>query len=119
MYQLGDVFDNHLGHCWVIISVCPITNDYLLVNWTTWTSKKEQTCILYKGEHCALDHKSIIYYQGGQVFTDTKLDRLVLANDFSKLPPVSNNILKKIREGALKTKHMDPRVQSRFKDYLV
>lgn len=110
---------NYMGHWWVIIACCPLTNDFLLTNWTTFSPKKEQTCILKTGDHPSIIHDSAIMYYYTRTFTETQLDQLISNENWIKLSPVNSTILSKIRQKALETKRMNPVLQSRFKPYLI
>lgn len=88
-------------HLWVIISD-PLIDParVLIVSLTTLKPHKESVCVLRSGEHRAVSHDTCIAYDLAKV---TAVEKLVEARDKGLLAldvPVSEGILRRIREGA-------------------
>ncbi len=94
-------------HLWIIISDPSIDPDnVLIVNLTSLTASKDQSCILRRGDHPWIRHDTCVNYQDSQV---TTLRKLIAARDGNALllnAPLDSAILKKIREDSLKSTKM-------------
>ena len=78
----------------------------LIVNLTSLDPRKEQVCVLKPGDHPWIRHDTCINYRDSQV---TTLDKLLAAQNANALmiqSPVSDDILLKIREGAMNSTKM-------------
>lgn len=94
-------------HLWVIISDPQMDpRNVLIVNLTSLDPRKEQACVLKVGDHPWIRHDTCINYGDSQV---TTLDKLLAAQNASALNiqrPVSPDILRRIREGAMNSTKM-------------
>jgi len=105
IFQAGDSFRSANRsidiHLWVVISDPFIDpSQVLIVSLTTLKPHKESVCILRSGEHRAVSHDTCIAYDLAKV---TTVEKLAEAKDKGLLTldaPVSQEILRRIREGA-------------------
>lgn len=90
-------------HLYIVIS--PIINGMVVfVNITTPKWGSDDTCILRIGDHDFITHDSIINYGDAK---ETKVDLLreaISKRYMTPQPPISADILKRIQEGAWKSK---------------
>jgi len=94
-------------HLWIILSD-PIIDpeNVLIVNLTTLTPDKDQSCILRSGDHPWIRHHTCVNYQDSLV---TSLKKLTEARDGGALiiqAPLDAAVLKKIREDSLNSTRM-------------
>lgn len=101
----GDVF-RFVGiadiHVWSIISD-PIRDPskVLIVNFTTWEPHLDQACIVERGEHSFIVHRSVVNFARAKIATDSNLKLLHLKQRLELLEPLSPQLLTKIRESAM------------------
>lgn len=101
--RAGDVFRFRHGddHLWMVISDPTIDDSLvLLVNLTSWRADKDQSCRLNPGDHPAVHHNSVIYYDGSRVHSDAHLNWLLNSGKIVLDVPLSPELLQRIREGA-------------------
>jgi hypothetical protein len=100
----GDAFlktgsDKHL---WIVLSDPNVDpENVLIVNLTTYDSRKESACILKSGDHCWITHDTCVNYEDAMV---TTLDKLNAAKDGGALKMqtcLADNVLRKILDGVL------------------
>ena len=107
MIQAGSVFvipdpvpalDPHL---WVIVSD-PSQNHHrvLMVNFTKWREGKDQSCIVEPREYDPLTCKSVVQYAGAKECSAENLNTLLARTAFEMRPPVSEELLQRMRAGA-------------------
>lgn len=100
-------------HLWVILSdTIKDPQRVVMVSITTFESYKEATCLLDSGDHPRIIHKSCVYYQETRMTTLKQLDQLRDGGALSVQPPVSAEILARIRDGVsrsrtIKAKYID------------
>lgn len=94
-------------HLWIIISDPSIDPDnVLIVNLTSLTPGKDQSCILRRGDHPWIQHDTCVNYQDSQV---TTLNKLIAARDGKALilnVPLDSVVLQKIRDDSWKSTRM-------------
>lgn len=66
----------------------------------TWDEYKEQTCVLVPGDHPFIRHRSYIDYGCAKSVDATKVERSIKAKQFRTNKRASDDLLRKIREGA-------------------
>ena len=94
-------------HLWVIISDPRQDPDrVLIVSFTTYKPYKESTCLIQKGEHRAVSHETCIASDLAKVVTIVKLQEAAVKGLLRVDEPVSAEILKRIREGAARSRKM-------------
>ncbi len=103
--RIGDTFlrtdsDKHL---WIVLSDPEKDSDnVLLVNMTSWTATKESACILNRGDHPWIRHKTCINYDDFDTVVTTLTD-LQNAKDAGAVivqKPLSKAVLRRVLEGA-------------------
>lgn len=95
------------GHNFVIV-VADAQGDFLLTNWTTVRdiSKCDSACILNPGDHPAITRPSYMYYVGSQVHSAASLLSLVREGNFVPIQPLSQDVLKRIQDGARRSRRL-------------
>jgi hypothetical protein len=109
--KIGDTFlrtdsDRHL---WIVLSDPKQDPDkVLLVNMTTWNSTKEDACMLNRGDHPWIKHKTCINYNDLDtiVTTAADLDKGRSAGAIVLQRPLSKRILARVLEGAAKSERL-------------
>lgn len=87
-------------HLWFIISDPALDElNVLFVNLTTWKTEKDESCILDRGDHPFITHKSIINYADARVTSIANLAKLHELNQIYRKEPLSPAILARIRQG--------------------
>lgn len=72
----------------------------LLLNITTFRPKEDESCILMKGDHPFIKHKSCIRYKDARVASVAQIQTLLNGGQMSRREPVSAELLARIRDGA-------------------
>ena len=95
----GDTFTlydaNIDDHLWVVISA-PETNPadpVIVVNFTSYSDEKDCTCIVERGEHSRITHRSIVNYEDALDGDRTTLEYQLGVNILQKHEPVSADLL--------------------------
>ncbi|MCK5226129.1 MAG: hypothetical protein KAQ89_05380 [Planctomycetes bacterium] len=107
-FSLGDSFSHkHLpslhSHLWIVIS--ELTNSLeqvIIVNFTSCRDSGDidQSCLLNKGEHPFLMHKTYVNYRDAQIPQICNLKKAEAAELITRKEPISKVLLAKILEGA-------------------
>jgi hypothetical protein len=118
--KAGDVFRLTKGadkHAKVIISDPKKYPDAVLfVGMTSWDAREDQSCILIPGEHATVIHRTCITYSRGNAKgSNADLDAMLKANLIELFEPVSDEVLERLRIGAIKSN----RTPKNFKQILV
>ena|SRR6266478_3788630 len=89
-------------HLWVIISDPKADAEtVLIVNLTSLDVRKESVCVLHVGEHPWIRHDTCVNYADAVI---TSVPKLLAAKDAGAIvlhDPVSDMLLRRIREGAM------------------
>jgi hypothetical protein len=99
----GDTFvltqlDNHL---WIVLSDPSVDSEnVVIVNLTTHTLGEEQHCVLKKGDHPFLKHKTAVRYWQAKTLSVVEFEVLVKKNLLRPNAPLSPELLDRIRDGA-------------------
>ena len=94
-------FDSHL---WIILSEPSIDSEnVVIVNFTTHTIDEEQYCLVHKGDHPFVKHKTAVRYRDAKTVSIDQLDTLVKASQLKPNRPLSATLLKRVRDGAAKS----------------
>jgi len=118
--KAGDVFRLVKGadkHAKVIISdPASFPGKVLFVGMTSWDPREDQSCILLPGDHSTVYHRTCITYSRGNAkASNTELDAMFRAGLLQVFEPVSNDVLQRIRKGAIES----TRTPKDFKEMLV
>ncbi len=121
---LGSAFENGTDrygdlkqHLWVIISEPDPLGQVVLVNFTSWsgTSEDDPACIINRGEHEFVHHKTYVSYIDTRFAAISKLESLARQKWLTMYPDVSATLLKRIWDGAGKSIHMKGKYLSALK----
>ena len=101
MVKQGDTFliDDHL--LVVISDPAQDPDNLVLVAMTTREDYKDQSCVLYSGDHPFIGHDTLIAYNlPGTFMSSSQLGELLTRGDISRNDPVTPEVLEKILVGA-------------------
>jgi hypothetical protein len=105
----GDTFlrtDND-RHLWIVLSDPAVDPDtVLLVNLTSYDSRKERACILMPGDHEWVCKETCVNYQDAVVTSSGLLDDARIGGAIRLLSPLTGRILQKVRNGVLDSERM-------------
>lgn len=92
-------------HVWMIISDPVIDpSRVVIVNFTTWEPHLDQCCIVGKGDHPFLAHRSVVNFSRARLVAGEVLDQLRLAGRLQLIEPLSQELLTRIRRASLDSK---------------
>ncbi len=77
----GDTFipEKYDHHLWVVLSDPMVDPEkVVLVNFTTHTVDEEQHCVLKKGDHPFIKHKTVVRYRDAKLVRASDLEVLLL-----------------------------------------
>jgi hypothetical protein len=106
----GDTFiDGKYHHLWIVLSDPTIDPEkVVIVNFTTHTISEESRCIVQKGEHPFVKHKTAVRYSDARITSSANLETLHRANLLTPRERCSAGLLKKLRTGASQDVHLLP-----------
>ena len=106
----GDTFiDGKYHHLWIILSDPVLDPDrVVIVNLTTHTIDEESACILKKGDHPFVKHKTAVRYRDARITHLADLEKLRIARLLASREPCSKSLLAKLRDGASKDADLLP-----------
>jgi hypothetical protein len=76
---------------------------------TTFEDHKERVCLVERGDHPRISHKSCVAYNEARVTTLVQLNTLQDGGLLSIQPPVSDELLNRIRDGVSKSTRIKPK----------
>jgi hypothetical protein len=100
--KAGDSFipAKPFDHLWIILSdPTADPQQVVIVNCTTWPDE-EETCILRRGDHPFIKHKTAVRYSDARITTVDDLSTLVKNKLLTPKAPVSADVLQRVRDGA-------------------
>ena len=103
-----------IQHLWVIVSD-PITHPecVVIVNVSSSTNRRyDPACDLRQGDHWFLKHPSYVYYRGAKELTSKQLAEANISHKTS----VTEDVLRRIREGAGKSDRLPRNVKQHLID---
>ena len=90
------------GHLWVILSDPKIDpTRVLFVSLTTYADYKEDVCLIQVGEHPWVRHLTCVAYDFAKITTVENLLALKDKGFLELQPPMSTDLLKRIRQSAM------------------
>jgi hypothetical protein len=93
-------FDGH--HLWFVCTTPNRDGEVVIVNATTrQTDSPDITCIVGAADHPWLKHESVILYQKSRPFPANNFEGSIKRGDFKPQAPASDELLLRIRKGAL------------------
>jgi hypothetical protein len=105
----GDAFlvANPYNHLYIAISETDQNqNQILLVSLTTFKPKEETCCMVNKGDHPFVQHRSCIRYKDARAASASDLIKLLKAGKMTRHEPVSEELLARIRAGAFQSEYL-------------
>jgi hypothetical protein len=104
-------------HLWFVLSD-PLLDpqNVVIASFTTWESYKDQSCIVNRGDHPWIIHKSCVYFRGTQIVSNELLDKQVLAGALVPQAPLEKELLDRIRAASALSKEMKGRPYSILDD---
>ena len=119
--SVGDTFfadfpkeDPHLF--FIVLDICK-TKPHLFIcsMLSSWKDKSpycDNSCILDKGDHPFIRHKSYIAYRETLILTHEELLRLIQIGKFTIDKPATPELIRKIKNSALKSKFLPQNVRN-------
>ncbi len=105
--EAGDTFKyGRRGHLWVVVSNPTASPAHVLIVNMTTDRGIDRSCILNVGDHPFVEHTTCMRYDMARIETNQDLERHVASNAVQLHPPVSVDILERIRQGAATTDHI-------------
>lgn len=105
--QIGDAFQKHnptaSDHVYFICSTRSAAGTVVWINMTSVRSYTiDFACRLKVGDHRSVEHDSVMYYAGAGLVSLERLEwRVFTAKDLLRLPTASDQLLQRIRQGAI------------------
>jgi len=103
--KIGDTFLGALPgetrHLWVVITTPNDQNEVVIVNLTSRPC--DETCRIQAGEHPFVKKPTVVRYQDARLCSISLLEIACKKNLFLAHQPVSEDLLRRIQEGALKS----------------
>ena len=106
----GDTFiDGKYHHLWIVLSDPSIdANNVVIVNLTTHSIAEESRCILRKGDHPFVKHKTSVRFADARLTCVADLEKLSKAGLLAPRERCSVSLLDTIRVGASMDAHLLP-----------
>jgi hypothetical protein len=100
--------DETPGHLHIIISEPDIDKNVMVVNITTFygTGREDNSCIIEKGDHPFVIHKSYIAYHHAKEINSIKLLNDKIRRTLVFKEDVTTTLLKRIQDGAMKSRRL-------------
>lgn len=95
-------------HLWIVISDPGRDADkVVIVNLESCDGpEKDGSCILDRGDHPWIRHKTNVRYRDARITTQANLDHLIKNGALKPQEPATDELLAKIFDGAQKTEHL-------------
>ncbi len=88
------VFDGKTRHLWIALSNPSDDPEHaVIVNFTTHTIDEESHCVVHKGEHPFIKHKTAIRYRDARVVALDQLEKLLNTDLADQHSPLSDELL--------------------------
>ena len=100
--KAGDTFiPKKFEHLWIILSDPSLDpENVVIVNFTTHTVDEEQVCIVQRGEHSFIKHKTAVRYRDAKKVSLSILQHLQKTKMLKVNDPLSPTLLARVRRGA-------------------
>ncbi|MBI3469610.1 MAG: hypothetical protein HY000_41955 [Planctomycetes bacterium] len=93
-------------HLWIIISDPAKDKQLVAVNVTSQRTDKDQSCVLYQGEHEFLQKESVIMYSGARVVLESAILSAISSGLLKRKKSISRSVLARVRKGAVGNKNL-------------
>lgn len=111
------------SHLWIVISeVSHSSEQVIIVNFTSCqdSTDEDQSCVLDKGEHPFIKHKTYVNYRDALVTRICNLEKLETSGLITRMEPVDEVLLAKILKGAKTTPFLKLKIRKILEDqYLI
>jgi hypothetical protein len=118
--RVGDTFYfNHPEahrHLWVVAAGPGENGEFVIFNLTTLRDGCDRACILGPRDHCTIDRPTCVSYLRGRDITEEFAN--AKEQFISWQEPLSPNVLRRIQEGALSSRHTIERYRRIVQDAL-
>lgn len=84
----------------IISNVQQSSNEVVIVNFTTFDNRKDSSCVLDKGEHPFVNHRTSVNYYDAKTVSTKTLTQLESYGSITRKEDLSDEVLAKILEGA-------------------
>jgi hypothetical protein len=101
-------------HLYFVISDKCDDGTVLAVNLTTLRKYSDNSCILGVSDHISINRPSCIMYRKAIAVNGEAILNSIMTRNFSPAPPVSSKTLKKIQDGAKKSKQLPYKFKKYF-----
>lgn len=109
------VTDDEIRHLRVVITDPNEDNEFLTVSIDTYKSRfQDDSCIIQAGEHQFIKHVSFVNYRYAKVLSFAKIFNGLKQHIFIRKEDVSEELLRKIQDGAKKSKNLSREFKSWF-----
>ena len=98
------------AHLWVVITRPDANGSVVIVNFTSHRAGCDETCIVEKGEHPFVTHKTVVAYEKARLCEPKAQD--LFKKNASTREPVKTDLLQKIQKGALESDLMVQKFQA-------
>jgi hypothetical protein len=103
-------------HLWIVLTDPDVDGKSVCVNITTQQNHSETTVVLNKGDHPFVQHASVVYYTDARIL-DLNLVQQALETKTTMFAcvlhkPCSQDLLKRIREGLLKSRQTPKKIKA-------
>jgi len=114
MVSVGDTFRLAVprSHLYIVIAGPDSRGQCALVNCSSVVAGCDESCVLGVGDHGLLTRRSFVYYHKGRMREADAIDRAISAGQAIPDTPVSSTVLRRIRDGALRSEFTDQGIQA-------
>lgn len=115
--NVGDTFlspspsSPDIRHLYVVITAVR-GGRFAVVNITSQSPEKEQTCILQQGDHPFLRHESVVNYGDARFFEQHLVQHATAAGLIAPQERIDAKLLERIQKGALASLHTELGIQA-------
>ena len=89
----------------------------MLSSWKDNSWLSDDACIVNKGEHVFVRHKSYIAYRESMVLTREELENYIEMGSFKRNKPASPELIKKIIDSSLKSRNLPSEIRNYIIEY--
>jgi hypothetical protein len=113
----GDTFHSDLdGHLWVVLTEPDPEGRIVCVNFTTRHPRSDATTVCHPDEHRFFRHETVVAYRYAQRYTTRTVAEYLKGGTFTAKEPCSPALLKKVRDGALRSDFTPNHIVSALRD---
>ena len=124
-FEAGDTWQPREpnSHLWIVVTDPQNDPSHVVsVNLTTYKDDGKRliddACVLERGDHPFIKHRSCVLYEKAIVHPVSQLEQAYKKNLITCHSPLSPAVLRRVREGFLKSEYAKPRHQRLVEPYL-